>query len=114
MSFQYLFDTMPELGKIFPSVGLFFHYFSVLYHNESHLAIRKRPSSVLLFEKISKVEEWNHGWVYLENPEELQCFREVRKVWRPLDKGNFTPTSPPHPTSEESETINFLDSYFTS
>ena len=113
MSFKYLFDYMPELKLYWPNVGLFFHYFSPIYNTESHLAIRKR-GKIALFESISKVDDWNQGWVYLANPGDLSCFREIRRKWRHLTKESLVPNSPPSLTSEDLKAVDILDKYFTS
>lgn len=113
MSFKFLFDFLPELKSHFPSVGLFFHYFAPLYNNESHLAIRKR-GKVTLFDRLSKADDWNHGWVYLQNPTDLKCFNEIRRIWRPLKKESLIPRSRPPLTSDELKIVKLLDGYFTS
>lgn len=59
--------------------------------NSCYAGIRKSQKSPCLFDtsraaKWNKFDDWNHVWFYLENPDDFDCWRGIRKEWRCLEK----------------------------
>ena len=61
-----------------------------MWGNSSHISIRKRGDATTIFDtsraKWNKFEAWNKGWVYLENPNDIGCWKGVRREWKHLVK----------------------------
>ncbi len=90
-SFEEMFKQFhAHFGNERPTAPVFWEFYSTLWSSGSYTAIRRITSSTCLFDtdrvKWNKFEEWNQGWVYLENPEDFDCWNGVRREWRPLEK----------------------------
>ena len=91
-SFEEMFKQFPsELEGEKPTVPAFWAFFSILWSSASHTGIRKITKSKTLFNTSlsktwNKFDEWNYAWVYLENPDDFECWHGVRREWSQLKK----------------------------
>lgn len=91
-SFEEMFKQFrSELDKQVPTVPVFWTFFSHLWMNGCYAGIRKNPKSPCIFDtsgadKWNKFDDWNHAWVYLENPDDFDYWSGIRREWRHLSK----------------------------
>jgi hypothetical protein len=98
------------LGTDQPTLPVFDHYFYLAIANHDYLAVKHRQGGLEIFDssnpRISRINAWNEGWVYIKDPQECRYLRGLKYSFTPLQPKKKPTLGDCLPSTNDLEIIN--------
>jgi Putative gypsy type transposon len=111
ISFEIKFHEFQEvMGMDQPTLSVFNHYFTLVIANHDYIFVKRHLGDMEIFDlsnpRISQIDTWNEGWVYVKNPQDCRYLRGLKYSFTPLQSGKKPTLGDCLPSTSDLEVIN--------